>query len=67
MKKELLKGELLEFTNFKEDLIYVWFSKVGNHFCLELNCKVIKATKTFKPIQDKLKLLGVYEYPYNVL
>jgi len=32
MKKELLKGELLEFTNFKEDLIYVWFSKITLQF-----------------------------------
>jgi len=57
LKQQLLNGEFLEFTNSNEDLICVWFQKIGNHFCLELNCKVIKATKTFKPVKDKLEFL----------
>tara|TARA_B100001564_G_C20610599_1_gene657411 strand:- start:409 stop:600 length:192 start_codon:yes stop_codon:yes gene_type:complete len=57
IKQELLNGEFLEFTNSNEDLIRVWFQKITNNFCLELNCKVIKATKTFKPIKDKLEFL----------
>tara|TARA_R100000655_G_scaffold23986_1_gene48169 strand:- start:699 stop:905 length:207 start_codon:yes stop_codon:yes gene_type:complete len=57
LKQQLLQGETLEFTNHKDDLINVWFQDVTNNFCLELNCKVIKATKTFKPIKDKLEFL----------
>lgn len=57
LKQQLLEGETLEFTNHKDDLINVWFQDVTNNFCLELNCKVVKATKTFKTIQEKLDFL----------
>ena len=57
LKQQLLEGETLEFTNYKDDLISVWFQDVTKNFCLELNCKVVKATKTFKPIQEKLDFL----------
>lgn len=53
MKNRLLNGEMIELSN-DIDLICVWFQKKTNNFCLMLNAKVIKATKTWKPIQNKL-------------
>lgn len=55
MKTKLLNGETLEFTNENQDEILVWFNAKWNTFNLMLNAKVIKATKTFKPIETKLK------------
>jgi len=57
LTKNLLQEKNLEFTNSREDLITVWFSSKTKNFCLELNCKVIKATKNIKPIQEKLNFL----------
>jgi hypothetical protein len=54
MKDLLLKGETLEFTTDTEDGILIWFSKRSKCFCLELNAKIIKSTKTFKPIENRL-------------
>lgn len=54
MKKRLLNGEHIEFTTANEDLIVIWFSERSRNFCLMLNGLVVKATKTFKPIEDKL-------------
>ncbi len=53
MKNRLLNGEMVELSN-QEDLITLWFQKKTNNFYLMLNEKVIKATKTWKPIQKKL-------------
>jgi len=53
MKKRLLNGEMIDFTN-GVDSFTLWFEPKTNNFCLEQNAKVIKATKTFKPIQNKL-------------
>ena len=58
LKLQLLKGDLIELTT-NEDTIALWFQPKTNNFCLELNAKVILATKTFKPIENKLKTLGV--------
>ena len=57
LTKDLLQEQDLEFTNSQEDFINVWFSSKTKNFCLELNSKVIKATKTIKPIQEKLNFL----------
>jgi len=54
MKNRLLKGELIELSDLAGNSIAIWFQEKTNNFCLELNAKVIKATKTWKPIQDKL-------------
>ena len=59
LKQQLLQGKTIEFINHNEDLILVWFQPKTNNFCLELNCKVVKATRTFKPIQEKLESLQV--------
>jgi len=59
IKKQLLNGEPLQFNNDNEDLINVWFQPKTNNFCLELNARVIKATKTLKPIIHKLCELNV--------
>lgn len=58
MKSRLLKGEMIELTNDQEDIITIWFQTLTNHFCLMLNAKVIKSTKTWKPIENKLKSFG---------
>lgn len=57
MKNRLLNGELIELTN-GFDSIAIWFQEKTNNFCLELNAKVIKATKTWKPIETRLEQLG---------
>jgi len=38
------------------DLFLLWFNSKWDLFVLEKNGKVIKSTKTLKPILDKLKL-----------
>ena len=57
MKQRLLKGEMIELTN-GIDSVAIWFQEITNNFCLELNSKVIKATKTWKPIETKLESIG---------
>ena len=57
MENRLLNGEMIDFEN-ETNTASVWFNKQNNRFCLELNAKVIKATKSFKPIENKLKMIG---------
>ena len=57
LTKQLLENEILELTNSQDDQIDVWFQDKTNNFCLELNGKVIKATKSLKLIQEKLNFL----------
>ena len=56
MKNRILNGEMIELTN-GFDSVAIWFQEKTNNFCLELNAKVIKATKTWKPIQSKLNII----------
>lgn len=61
MKQRLLQGETIEFTS-DEDSLFIWFSQRTKNFCLMLNGQVIKATKTFKPIETKLSsFVGLIE------
>jgi len=53
MKNRLLNGEMIELTN-EFDSVTLWFQEKTNNFCLMLNSKVIKSTKTWKPIESKL-------------
>jgi len=57
MKNRLLNGEMIELTN-EVDSVSLWFQEKTNNFCLMLNSKVVKATKTWKPIKSKLKSIG---------
>jgi hypothetical protein len=57
MKNRLLKGEMIELIN-EVDFVSLWFQEKTNNFCLMLNSKVVKATKTWKPIENKLKIIG---------
>jgi hypothetical protein len=61
MEKKLLAGENFEFLNDEGDSMQVWFSPITSCFCLMLNGKVIKSTKTFKPVKMKLDDLGAME------
>jgi hypothetical protein len=54
LKQQLLNGEMLEFSN-GEDWAITWFNKRTQNFVLEFNAKVIKATKTLKPIINKIE------------
>lgn len=51
-KNRLLDGELISLFS-GDDMISLFLGRQGV-FCLELNAKVILATKTWKPIQNKL-------------
>lgn len=57
MKNKVLNGEMIELTNNNEDSIAIWFQEKTNNFCLMLNGVVIKATRTWKPIKNKLLTL----------
>ena len=57
MKNRLLNGEMIELTN-GFDSVAIWFQEKTNNFCLELNAKVVKSSKTWKPIESKLKCIG---------
>ena len=57
MKTRLLNGEMIELTN-EVDSVSLWFQEKTNNFCLMLNAKVVKATKTWKPIENKLNSIG---------
>ncbi len=54
-KEKLKDGFMLYTRNYEGDLFTVWHSKKTNNFCLEMNAKIIKATKTLNPILAKLK------------
>lgn len=59
LKTRVLSGESVDCsTNFDEE-IFVWSHNKWGHttFCLELNGVVIKSTKTWSPIVNKLTLL----------
>tara|TARA_R100000005_G_C4891653_1_gene138187 strand:+ start:103 stop:543 length:441 start_codon:yes stop_codon:yes gene_type:complete len=63
-KEKLNEGFTLLFRNSEDcegDLFALWQSKQTNHFCLEMNAKIIKATKTLNPILAKLKKENVIE------
>lgn len=60
MKKRLLNGETIELEN-DNDMVSIWFNDRTSCFCLMLNAKVVKATKTWKPIQDKIDSIGDLE------
>ena len=55
LTKQLLKNEIIDFTNSNEDLIEV--SMLGDKINLWLNGSIIKSTKSLKPIQEKLNFL----------
>ena len=55
IKKEELIGNGLEFTNSLGDLIEVDF--LAGTFAVILNGRCVKATKTIKPIEDKINFL----------
>jgi hypothetical protein len=57
MKNRLLQGEMIELEN-KKDVVNIWFQPKTNNFCLMLNSKVIKSTKTWEPIKRKLIEIG---------
>jgi hypothetical protein len=60
MKNRLLKGESILLEN-DFDVVSIWFNKKSNNFCLMMNGKVVKSTKTWKPIENKLKTINNLE------
>ena len=62
LRKRDLNGETIEFQDLNDSHFEIWFQPRTAHFCLMMNAKVIKATKTWKPIEDKLSgFAGVIE------
>jgi hypothetical protein len=57
MKQRLLNGEMIELEN-ESNSVFLWFNQKTSNFVLELNAKVIKATKTWKPIELKLQSIN---------
>jgi len=55
LKKQLLQEQDLELTNSQKDLIEV--SMLKDKISIWLNGKIIKSTKSLKPIQEKLNFL----------
>lgn len=56
MKNRILNGEEIELEN-ELDCVTL-FKGHQDRFCLMLNSKVIKSTKGWNPIQDKLDRIG---------
>jgi len=54
-KEKLNDGFTILTRNHSGDLFALWYSKVTSSFCLEVNAKIIKVTKTLSPILAKLK------------
>tara|TARA_R100000479_G_C6337916_1_gene184122 strand:- start:476 stop:694 length:219 start_codon:yes stop_codon:yes gene_type:complete len=56
IKKRALSGECVDCSTNLNDEVFVWVhNKWGNtNFCLELNGVVIKSSKTWTPIVNKL-------------
>jgi len=55
LTKQILGEQILDFTNSQEDFIEVTTNR--ERFQLWLNGKIVKSTKSLKPIQDKLNYL----------
>jgi len=58
MKKQLLNGEVLEFSNSSNDEILIWFNAGSRTFNLMLNGSLIRSTKTLTPIDNILNKLS---------
>jgi hypothetical protein len=63
IKERLKNGESVELDNTKSSFS-VWHNEKWGHFCLQMNAKVIKATKTLKPILNKLEKEGAEIIPF---
>ena len=61
LNKRLKNGCHIEFTNDREDGISIWYNETSCNYVLMCNAKVIKATRTLRPIQNKLVQLNAYE------
>lgn len=59
IKNRVIKGEMVDCSLEWDNEIMVWSHiKFGHRtFNLEINGKVVKSTKTWKPIQNKLQTL----------
>ena len=55
LTKQILGEQILDFTNSQADFIEVTTNR--ERFQLWLNGKIVKSTKSLKPIQDKLNYL----------
>ncbi len=62
IKQTLKNGDIVELEN--ENSFFIIFLGHNNNFCLEMNCKVIKSTKTLQPILNKLKELKAEILPF---
>ena len=64
LKERLLQGETIEFQTYEEEQV-ILFCGYNKRFCLELNGKVVKGTRTFPPILKRLEqFVGLEEIVY---
>jgi hypothetical protein len=59
MKKELEQGKEFTFSNENDVLTASFRKTLGGSlsFIIELNCKIVHISKTFKPFENKLNFL----------
>ena len=62
IKETLKNGDIVQLENTNS--FFTIFLGHNNNFCLEMNCKVIKSTKTLQPILNKLKQLNAEILPF---
>lgn len=62
IKQTLKNGDTVQLENTNS--CFTIFFGHNKNFCLEMNCKVIKSTKTLQPILNKLKELNAEILPF---
>lgn len=53
-KQQLLRGNMVELTDDNENLFEL-FRGHNDSFCLMMNAKVIKSTRTWDPVKAKME------------
>jgi len=63
IKDRLRNGESVDLEN--NESCFIIFNGYNGRFCLEMNAKIIKSTKTLKTIFDKLEKEGAEILPFQ--
>ncbi|MCH9715933.1 MAG: hypothetical protein K0U52_02455, partial [Gammaproteobacteria bacterium] len=58
--------ERIELSNRLDDIISIWYSKPTKNFVLQLNGKVINATKEFESIEISLENISAFGKIFEV-
>lgn len=60
MEKRAKNGEII-LLRIRNNTIVVWHQRGVHLFCLEINGKVVLATKTWLPIELKIKTIDDFD------